>query len=105
MELGSYTSMDHLAAELFLKSCFSDSVFVTLFCTAGEMAVASHWRGPHLLNSVVLVVADSLFGVLAVADGLFSLFGSECWDVPDPPPPTHTHSSPSPISHMVSVDI
>jgi len=38
--MGSYTSMDHLAAELFLKSCFLDTVFVTLFCTAGEMAVS-----------------------------------------------------------------
>ena len=28
------------------------------------------------------MVADSLFafGVLAVADGIFGLFGSECWD-------------------------
>ena len=38
--MGSYTSMDHLAAELFLKSCFLDTVFVTLFCTACEMAVS-----------------------------------------------------------------
>ena len=33
----------------------------------GKNAVAWHWRGPHLLNTVVL----------AVADGLFALCGSE----------------------------
>ena len=32
--------------------------------------VAWHWRGLHLLNIVVL----------AVADGLFGLYGSERWD-------------------------
>ena len=43
--------------------------------------VASHWRGPHLLNIIVL----------AVADGLFGLYGSEHRDeLPDTPhPPTH----------------
>ena len=30
--------------------------------------VASHWRGPLLLN----------YNVLAVADGLFGLYGSDC---------------------------
>ena len=50
---------------------------MTLFRTAVGAAVsrlrtqvASHWRGPHLLSSVVL----------AMADGLFGLCGSESTD-------------------------
>ena len=70
MELGSHSWMDCLAAELFLNKCFSDTVFVTLFRTAVETAISQvhkllnwHWRGPHLLNIVVLAVADDLFGL------------------------------------------
>ena len=40
MELGSHSWMDCLAAELPLNSCFSDTVFVTLRCTAVETAVS-----------------------------------------------------------------
>ena len=39
VELGSHSWMDCLAAELFLNSCLSDTVFVTLFHTAVETAV------------------------------------------------------------------
>ena len=48
--------------------------------------VASYWWGPHLLNIVVL----------AMADGLFSLCGSEHLDsqVLDPPPPSPPYLSP-----------
>ena len=69
----SHGWMDCLAAELFLSSGFSDTVFVTLFRTAVERAnyivhkFASHWRGPHLL--------------LVVAGGLFGLWGSERRDI------------------------
>ena len=51
---------------------FSDTVFVTLFLTAVETAISGvykcawHWWGHHLLDTVVL----------AVAVGLFSLYGS-----------------------------
>ena len=63
--------VDSLGAELFPNGCFLDTVFVTLFRTAVErIQVVSHWRGPHLLNIVLL----------AVADGLFGLYGSERWD-------------------------
>ena len=55
MELGSHSWMDCLAAELFIDSCFSHVVFVTLFPTAGG--------GLHLLNTVVLTMADGLFGL------------------------------------------
>ena len=40
VELGSHSRMACLAAELLLNSCFSDTVFVTLFCTAVETAVS-----------------------------------------------------------------
>ena len=55
----------------------SDTVFVALFRTDVEEAsrgahkvMASRWRGPHLPNIVGL----------AVADGLFGLYGSERMD-------------------------
>ena len=40
MELVCHSGMDCLAAELFLNSRFSDTVFVTLFRTAVETAVS-----------------------------------------------------------------
>ena len=58
-----------LAAEFFLNSCFSDIAFVTLFCSAVETAISGEQkllrtgRGLHLLNVVVLSVADSLLGL------------------------------------------
>ena len=63
--------MDCLATKsfkLFLSSCFSDTVFVTLLRTAAKTAITEvhkllHRRGPHLLNVVVLAVADGLFGL------------------------------------------
>ena len=75
VEVGSHSWTVCLAEKLFLNSCFSDTVFVTLLRTAAETAISEvhkllHRRGPHLLNVVVL----------AVADGLFGLHGSECRD-------------------------
>ena len=43
VELGSYSWMDCLAAN-FLSSCFSDTVFVTLLCTAVEAAISETVR-------------------------------------------------------------
>ena len=40
VELGSQSWMDCLAAELFLNSCFSDTVFLTLLRTAVETAIS-----------------------------------------------------------------
>ena len=40
VELGSHSRIVGLAAELFLNSCFSGTVFVTLFRTAVETAVS-----------------------------------------------------------------
>ena len=40
MELGSHSWMGCLAAKLFIDSCFSDAVFVTLFRTAVETAIS-----------------------------------------------------------------
>ena len=46
VELGPHSRMDCLAAELFLNSCFSDTVFVTLFRTAVGTAIS----GAHKLE-------------------------------------------------------
>ena len=74
----------------------SDFVFVTVLhsCCKRKLRstqVAWHWRGPHLLNIVVL----------AVADGPFGLYGSERrvpatqgYTTPPPPPPPPPVSSP-----------
>ena len=40
LKLGSHSWMGCLAAESFLSSCFSDTVFVTLFRAAVEAAVS-----------------------------------------------------------------
>ena len=48
VELVSFSWTDCLAAELFLNSCFSDTVFVTLFRTAAETAIS---RGHKLLGT------------------------------------------------------
>ena len=97
VELGSHSWVDRLAAEAFLNSCFSDAAFVTLFHTAAGTAVSRvcwHWQDPCLFNIVTL----------AVAGGLFGLYGSECLDrlfmgTRFPPLP------PSLISRTVSVDV
>ena len=63
VELGSDNRMVGLAAELFLDSCFSDTVFVTLLRTAVEPAISEVHKllgtggGPHLLNFVVLALS------------------------------------------------
>ena len=73
MELGYHSWMVCLAAKLFINSSFSGHRlcdFVSCSCRKSKLRgtqVAWHWRGPHLLNTVVL----------AVADGLFALCGSE----------------------------
>ena len=102
--LGSHSKMYCLTAvELFLNGCFSDTVFVTLFRTAVETAVnkvhkllRTGGEVPHLLGVVFLLVAD----------GLFSLNGSERLDelfistLSYPPP-----FFPSLVSLIVSVNV
>ena len=63
--------MDCLAVELFLDSCFSNTVFGTLLRTAVETAI----NGIHKLVRTSLTL---LFWQLA--DGLFGLSRSELWD-------------------------
>ena len=81
--------MDCLVAEFSSTADPSDFVFVTVLhsCFKRKLRstqVAWHWRGPHLLSNVFL----------AVADGLFGLYGSERrvpatqgYRTPPPPPP------------------
>ena len=40
MKLGSHRELDNSLLQLFLNSCFSDTVFVTLFRTAVERALS-----------------------------------------------------------------
>ena len=71
LELGCHSWMYCFAAELFLNSCFSETVFVTLFHAAVETVETTlQWPCPQFLNIAVLVVADILF----------SLYWSKCWD-------------------------
>ena len=66
MELGSHRELDNPLRQLFLNSCFSDTVFVTLLRTVVETEMSkvhkllrTGGRGPQLLNIVVLPVAGS----------------------------------------------
>ena len=80
MEPGSHRWVDCLSAELFLNSCFSDTVFVTLFCTAVETAVSEVHKlfrtggVPTSLTSIVLVVADGLFGLYGSERFIFFMY-------------------------------
>ena len=71
VELGSHRELDNRLLQLLLNSCYSD----TETAISGSTQVASHWRGPHLLNIVVLAVADGLFG-LCGSERLDKLFMS-----------------------------
>ena len=70
VELGSHSWMDCLAAELFLNSCFSDTVFVTLAHTAVETAISRVHKLLH--TSVVPTSLTLLFWQwLMVSSGLW----------------------------------
>ena len=89
MELGSHSRMDFLAAKLFLKSCFSDTVFVTLLCTAVEKAVSEVHkllrigRGP---TSLTLLFWRRLT-VSSVFAGRSARTSYSSHPLPSPPPP------------------
>ena len=57
MELGSHSWMDCLAAELFLNSCFLDTVFVTSVHAAVETAIS---RVHKLLHASVVPASLTL---------------------------------------------
>ena len=42
LKLGSHSWMDRLVAELFLNSCFSDTVFMTLLRTVSSLLLYVH---------------------------------------------------------------
>ena len=95
VELNSHSRMDCLAAELFLNSYFSDTVFVTdsvpHSCWDSSLRskqVASRWRSAHLL-SIVRAVADVLFGLYGLerADSLSVIC---TWSLPAPHSPSLT---------------
>ena len=78
------------------NSCATDIVFVTLLRTAVKAAIsgvhqfiASHWRGPHCLNVVVLAVVHGPLGFFEgrSARTSHSLF--------PPPPPFPVPNKPS----------
>ena len=81
--------LGHYLCDFAPHSCWNNNDWST--------EVATHWRGPRLHNIVVLAVADDIFG----------LCGSESTTPhpppPPPPPPTVTHPlSPSLTSLKVS---
>ena len=100
VELVSRSRMDCLAAELFLDSRFSDTVFVTLLHTAVETVISEMHK--LLLTGKVPTSLTVLF-CLAMADGLFGLYGSELWD--ELLISTRPLLFPSLISLMVPVDV
>ena len=70
VELGSDKELDSPLLQVFISSCFSDTVFVALLRSAVETAISEVYEllgsggvDPHLLNIVVLAVADGLFGL------------------------------------------
>ena len=100
-----------LAAELFLNSCISDTVFVTLLRTALETAISevhtllSTGRVRlHLLNIVVLAVAEvpSVFTGRSGRRSYSPLHLPPLSSSFPPPPPA---LSPSTIIGIVSVDV
>ena len=104
VELGSRRELDNPLLQLFLSSCFSDTVFGTLLGTAVETAVSE----VHKLLGTGGVPTSLTSIVLALADGLFGLFGSERADELFMPP--HPSSLPTPfsrplISLVVFVDV
>ena len=68
MKLGCHRELDNLLLQvstvasvtLSLSICFAQFVETAI---SEAHKVAWHWRGPHLLNSVVLAVAGGLFGL------------------------------------------
>ena len=89
VELGCHGELDSPLLQLFLNSCVSD--IVTLLCAAVETAVSE----VHKLLCTGGVDKDPHLLVLALADGLFGLHGSECKDelfMPFTLPPSHTHT-------------
>ena len=95
-ELGSHSWMDCLAAELFLSSCFSDTVFTTLFRTAVETAIS----GIHKLLGTGAVSMSLLFWRWLTVSSVFA--GRSTWTSYSPPPVTLL--SQSLTIRMVSVD-
>ena len=99
MELGCHRELDNLLLQVStvasgtpsLSICFAQFDETTI---SEAHKVALHWQGPHLLNIVVLAVADALFGLYRSerADALFR-------SLPSTPPP------PFLISLVVSLDV
>ena len=106
MELGSHRELDSPLPHLFLNSCFSDGVFVTLLPTAVETSIS----GLHkLLGTGGVPTSLTLLFWRWLMVSQFGLSGSEHADelkhqvtsVLTPPPPP----SPSLINLTVSVDV
>ena len=75
--IGCHSWMDCLTAELFLNNCFSDTVFVTLFRAAVETVISEVHK---LLGTGGVPVLTLNTVVLSVADRLFGRYGSESRD-------------------------
>ena len=89
VELGSHSWMDSLAAELFLNSCFLDTVFVALFHTTVETAFSKVHK--LLGTGGVLASLTLLFWWWCSLRSLRvrALGRATHWFPPPPPPPTN----------------
>ena len=99
VELDSHGCTDCVAVEWFLNSCFLDTVFVTLLCTAVETAVSKVHK--LLCAGTVPTSLTSLFRRWLTVSSVFA--GRSAWTSyslrTDPP------LSPSIINLMVSEDV
>ena len=82
-----------LLLQLFISSCATVLVLVTLLHTAVETAIACYtscsMQGPHCLNIVVLAVVHGLLGLSRSKEG-WSARSSHSLFLPSPPP-LHPH--------------
>ena len=105
VELGSHSWMDSLAAELFLNSCFLDTVFVALFHTTVETAFSKVHK--LLGTGGVPTSLTALFWRWPAVSLVFAGRGTwTSYSSLHSPLAPHPHPlSPSLISLMVSMDV
>ena len=103
VELGSHRELDNPLLQLFLSSCFSDTVLVTLFRTAVETAVSEVHK--LLCTGGVLTSLTSLFwGWLTVSSVFTGQSARTSYSCP-PPSSLPTPFSCPLISLVVFVDV
>ena len=78
VDLGSHSRiMDCLAAELFLNSCFSDTVCVTRSLSAVERAISEVQKWLRICGGRGVPTSLTLLFWRRLHGGLFGLYGSD----------------------------